>query len=48
MQRRLLLPDDYPIQNYRDEVVKRVYTYQQLLKANGVDFDDLLSDNPHA
>lgn len=40
----LLLPDDYPIQTYRDEVVKRVYgRYQELLLAsNGVDFDDLL------
>lgn len=40
----LLLPDDYPIQTYRDEVVKRVYSrYQELLLAsNGVDFDDLL------
>src|SRR3990172_1929137 len=28
----LVMPDDYPVQNYRDEVVKRVYTrYQQLL-----------------
>ncbi len=51
----LLLPDDYPVQNYRDEVVKRVYTrYQQLLLSNNaVDFDDLLlwvakllEDNP--
>ncbi|MCK4976111.1 MAG: UvrD-helicase domain-containing protein, partial [Anaerolineales bacterium] len=40
----LLLPDDYPIQTYRDEVVARVYRrYQELLLAsNGVDFDDLL------
>ncbi len=40
----LLLPDDFPIQTYRDEVVKRVYSrYQELLLAsNGVDFDDLL------
>ncbi len=40
----LLLPEDYPIQTYRDEVVKRVYQqYQHLLLANnGVDFDDLL------
>lgn len=40
----LRFPDDYPVQSYRDEVVKRVYTrYQELLLAsNGVDFDDLL------
>ncbi len=37
-------PDDYPVANYRDEVVKRVYTaYQQrLVASNAVDFDDLL------
>ena len=40
----LNLPDDYPIMNYRDEVVKRIYhRYQELLLINnGVDFDDLL------
>ena len=40
----LLLPDEYPVQTYRDEVVKRVYVrYQQMLLANNaVDFDDLL------
>ena len=40
----LVLPDDFPIETYRDEVVKRVYRrYQELLLANnGVDFDDLL------
>ena len=40
----LLLPDDYPVQNYRDEVVSRIYRrYQELLLAsNGLDFDDLL------
>ncbi len=40
----LLLPDEFSPQNYRDEVVKRVYTrYQELLLAsNGLDFDDLL------
>jgi DNA helicase-2/ATP-dependent DNA helicase PcrA len=40
----LILPDDYPIQTYRDEVVSRVYRrYQELLLANNaVDFDDLL------
>ena len=40
----LVLPDEYPVQNYRDEVVRRVYiNYQQmLLTNNAVDFDDLL------
>jgi DNA helicase-2/ATP-dependent DNA helicase PcrA len=40
----LILPDEYPLQTYRDEVVKRVYTaYQQMLLANNaLDFDDLL------
>ena len=40
----LLLPDDYPVQTYRDEVVKRIYErYQQaLLTSNALDFDDLL------
>jgi DNA helicase-2/ATP-dependent DNA helicase PcrA len=40
----LILPEDYPVQNYRDEVVKRVFQrYQQMLWANNaVDFDDLL------
>jgi DNA helicase-2/ATP-dependent DNA helicase PcrA len=51
----LVLPDEYPTQTYRDEVVKRVYIgYQQmLLTNNAVDFDDLLlytafllEDNP--
>jgi DNA helicase-2/ATP-dependent DNA helicase PcrA len=51
----LILPDEYPQQTYRDEVVKRVYIgYQQLLLTNNaVDFDDLLlytafllEDNP--
>lgn len=51
----LILPDLYPLQTYRDEVVKRVYIgYQQLLLTNNaVDFDDLLlytafllDDNP--
>jgi DNA helicase-2/ATP-dependent DNA helicase PcrA len=51
----LIFPEDYPVQTYRDEVVKRVYKrYQELLKQNNaVDFatetemvryfDDLLS-----
>jgi DNA helicase-2/ATP-dependent DNA helicase PcrA len=40
----LILPDDYPAQTYRDEVVKRVYArYQQMLLVNNaLDFDDLL------
>jgi DNA helicase-2/ATP-dependent DNA helicase PcrA len=40
----LKLADEYPIQSYRDEVVKRVFQrYQELLLAsNGLDFDDLL------
>jgi DNA helicase-2/ATP-dependent DNA helicase PcrA len=40
----LILPDDFPITTYRDEVVQRVYArYQELLlNSNAVDFDDLL------
>jgi DNA helicase-2/ATP-dependent DNA helicase PcrA len=40
----LILPDDYPVQTHRDEVVMRIYRrYQELLLAsNAVDFDDLL------
>ena len=40
----LLLPDDFPVQTYRDEVVSRVYRrYQEMLLANNaLDFDDLL------
>ncbi len=40
----LIMPDDYLINTYRDEVVKRVYTeYQKrLIASNAVDFDDLL------
>jgi DNA helicase-2/ATP-dependent DNA helicase PcrA len=40
----LILPDDFPITNYRDETVQRVYKrYQELLLTNNaVDFDDLL------
>ncbi len=40
----LLLPDDYPVQTYRDEVVRRIYRrYQELLlTSNALDFDDLL------
>jgi len=45
----LIFPADYPVQTYRDEVVKRVYTrYQELLKQNNaVDFDDLLLWTAH-
>lgn len=40
----LLLPEEMPVNNYRDEVVARVYArYQQmLLTSNALDFDDLL------
>jgi DNA helicase-2/ATP-dependent DNA helicase PcrA len=40
----LLLPDDYPVKDYRDEVVRRVYKRYQdlLLDNNALDFDDLL------
>jgi DNA helicase-2/ATP-dependent DNA helicase PcrA len=40
----LILPDDFPINTYRDEVIQRVYRrYQEMLLAsNAVDFDDLL------
>jgi DNA helicase-2/ATP-dependent DNA helicase PcrA len=40
----LLLPDEFVPDNYRDEVVKRIYArYQEMLLANnGLDFDDLL------
>jgi len=45
----LIFPQDYPVQTYRDEVVKRVYQrYQELLKQNNaVDFDDLLLWTAH-
>ncbi|GAB1470379.1 UvrD-helicase domain-containing protein [Chloroflexota bacterium] len=40
----LILPDDFPTNTYRDEVVKRVYVeYQKrLVASNAVDFDDIL------
>jgi DNA helicase-2/ATP-dependent DNA helicase PcrA len=40
----LLLPEEFSVNNYLDEVVKRVYIrYQELLLvSNAVDFDDLL------
>jgi DNA helicase-2/ATP-dependent DNA helicase PcrA len=45
----LLLPDDFPINTYRDEVTQRVYRrYQELLLvSNGLDFDDLLLWTAH-
>ncbi len=51
----LIDADTYPVVNYRDEVVKRIYAeYQKrLVASNAVDFDDillytarLLADNP--
>ena len=51
----LIGAEDFPITNYRDEIVKRVYVeYQKrLIVSNAVDFDDLLvytakllEDNP--
>ncbi len=40
----LIWADDFPVQTYRDEVIKRIYQgYQQILiSSNAVDFDDLL------
>ena len=40
----LILPDDFPVQTYRDEVISRVYRrYQELLLGcNALDFDDLI------
>lgn len=40
----LHLPDDFPVQDYRSEIVARVYRrYQELLLSNNaLDFDDLL------
>ena len=40
----LILPDDFPVQTYRDEVVARLYRrYQELLlNSNALDFDDLI------
>ena len=40
----LLLPENFPIQTYRDEIVARVYEqYQKILQmSNALDFDDLL------
>ena len=40
----LYLPDELPINNYKDEIVRRVYQQYQrtLLTNNALDFDDLL------
>jgi DNA helicase II / ATP-dependent DNA helicase PcrA len=40
----LILPEEFPVQNYRDEIVVRIYKrYQEMLITNNaVDFDDLL------
>jgi DNA helicase II / ATP-dependent DNA helicase PcrA len=40
----LILPENFPVQTYREEVARRVYQrYQELLLANNaLDFDDLL------
>ncbi|MCX8062932.1 MAG: UvrD-helicase domain-containing protein [Anaerolineales bacterium] len=40
----LLVPDNFPVRDYRDEVIERIYRrYQELLLAsNALDFDDLL------
>ena len=45
----LIRADDYPIQTYRDEVVRRIYQrYQAALQnSNAVDFDDLLLYTAH-
>ncbi len=40
----LLGPDEYPLESYRDEIIKSVYqAYQDyLIASNAVDFDDML------
>jgi DNA helicase-2/ATP-dependent DNA helicase PcrA len=40
----LIFPEDYPIEEYRDEVYSRVYDQYQkiLISSNALDFDDLL------
>lgn len=42
----LILPEDYPVRTYFDEIVARAYAqYQQTLRKNdGLDFDDLLME----
>jgi len=45
----LFLPENYPINNYRDEVVQRIYVryHELLLASNALDFDDLLLWTAH-
>ena len=45
----LCLPEDYPINTYRDEVIQRIYTryHELLLSSNALDFDDLLLWTAH-
>ena len=45
----LMLPEDYPINSYLDEVVQRIFKrYQELLlTSNALDFDDLLLWTAH-
>jgi DNA helicase-2/ATP-dependent DNA helicase PcrA len=45
----LFLPEDFPINNYREEVVQRVYVryHELLLMNNALDFDDLLLWTAH-
>ncbi|MFN2144038.1 MAG: ATP-dependent helicase, partial [Anaerolineales bacterium] len=45
----LVLPDEYPVNSYLDEVVQRIYhRYQELLlTSNALDFDDLLLWTAH-
>ncbi len=45
----LIFPEDYPLNTYRDEVVKRIYQHYQaaLQNSNAVDFDDLLLLTAH-
>ncbi len=45
----LMFPQDYPLNTYRDEVVKRIYQHYQaaLQNSNAVDFDDLLLLTAH-
>lgn len=40
----LLMPDNFPVHDYHDEVVARIYRHYQelLLASNALDFDDLL------
>lgn len=40
----LILPENYPVQNFRDEQVRKFYIHyqQQLVRNNAMDFDDML------